>query len=207
MDLENCKIIKDFCSWLVNIFEKSRIKGVIPIIFMFILGLTFISPSYIFINFYKIEIFLAFNLTFENMLSIIILDVLLFWVLFAIGLFRDIELDKDNNFINNGKLSKDVVMTIVLMGVVSICLVTVYGIFRIKGIGVSIKIGIRTLYITILSIAIFYFQSIGRKVLKAIWRQMNGINILIRIFIIMVCWVIFFMIIAIIVGIIIWIVI
>ena len=82
MDSEAVKIIKDIWSHLVNIFEERGIKGVIPIVVLFILILTFISPSYIFINFYKIEIFLEFNLTFENMLSIIILDALNTTVLF-----------------------------------------------------------------------------------------------------------------------------
>ena len=152
-----------FIEYLLNQIKNKGIRGIIPIISIVILGLLFISPSYTFIFFYKRSLFLDYDLII-NVITVVILDILLFLILFVIGSLRDIETDNEGNFIDNGTLSKDIIMTIVLMGVVSIYLVTVYGIYVIAEWSINTIDGVKNLYGVLSIIFLYYFLPIVKKI-------------------------------------------
>lgn len=152
-----------FIEYLLNQIKNKGIRGIIPIISIVILGLLFISHSYTFIFFYKRSLFLDYDLII-NVITVVILDILLFLILFVIGSLRDIETDNEGNFIDNGTLSKDIIMTIVLMGVVSIYLVTVYGIYVIAEWSINTIDGVKNLYGVLSIIFLYYFLPIVKKI-------------------------------------------
>lgn len=165
-DLMGClyKLIK----YLFNETKENKIKDIIPIIAVIILGLIFISPSYIFIFFYKRSLFLQFSIII-NIITIIILDIILFLALFFICSFRNIEVDNQGNIKSKiNSLFEDVVISIFLMGFISILLVIVNGInIIIKWNGTTTK-GVRVLSIILASIFICYFKPLLMKILKSI---------------------------------------
>lgn len=156
--------------YLVNEIKNKGIKGIVHLIYIIILALIFISPSYIFIFFYKINLFLEYNLII-NIMIVLILDMLLFLVLFVIGSLRDIEVDNKFKLIDNGKKSKDIVMTIVLMGVVSIVIILVYSVFLTNDWNINITIGVKTLGITLVVVFLNYVFKIAIKILLVVWNK------------------------------------
>lgn len=171
--------------YLVNEIKNKGIKGIIPLISIIILALIFISPSYTFIFFYKRSLFLDYNLSI-NIMIVLILDMLLFLVLFVIGSLRDIEVNDKFKFIDNGKKFKDVIMTIVLMGVVSIVITLVYSGFLINGWNTNVTLGVKTLFITLAVTFLNYICKIVMKSLLVVWnkRKEKKDNLLCRLLVI-----------------------
>lgn len=150
-----CKLIK----YLVNEVNEKGLKGIIPIIALSILGVMFASPSYLLIFFYKRSLFSEYN-GFINIITIIILDVILFLVLFSICSYENIEVDDEGKFVSKGNnLLKDISKTIYLMGLVSVLLVIVKGISVIIRIttkwSIFAKIGVVFLSVILVGILVY----------------------------------------------------
>ena len=160
-----CELIK----YLINITKEKGIKGAISIISILILGVIFISPSYIFIFFYKRSLFLEYS-EIINIITIIILDIILFLVLFFICSFRNITLNDDNGNIesNDSDMLADIVTTIFLMGSVSIFLVIINVINIIIKSNSTTKIGVIFLCIILGVIFIIYFIPLVKLYFKSI---------------------------------------
>lgn len=156
-------------NYLLNQIEESGIKGLIPAISAIILALIFISPSYILIFFYERSLFSEYNLII-NIMTVLILDTILFLVLFVIGSFRDIKINENGECEDSGKLSKDIVITISLMGGVSVLLTIVYGICTIIKGNSNIAIGVITLAVILVIILVYYILG-AVKILKIILKK------------------------------------
>ena len=141
------KYIDKLIEYLIEEFNDKGIKGIAPIICVILSALVFISPSYIFIVLYKI-----------NLINVLIFDGLLFSVLFVIGSFRGIKIDeKTGKYVDNSSLSKDIIITILLMGLISMCLIIVYGVSVIIQMNDKMIIGIITVGVTLGIIFTYYF--------------------------------------------------
>lgn len=178
--------------YLVNEVKNKGIKGIIPLLSIIILTLIFISPSYTFILFFKRSLFSDYKLII-NIITVLILDIVLFLVLFVIGSLRDIDVvevelngNKELKFIPNGTKTKDVIMTIILMGLVSIVMTLVYAVFLIKELDTNTTTGVITLCITLDIIFLGYILTIMKKATVVIWNRAkeNGVKVLFRILII-----------------------
>lgn len=151
------KYIDKLIEYLIEKFNDKGIKGIAPIICVILSALVFISPSYIFIVLYKINLFKQFNLII-NIINVLIFDGLLFSVLFVIGSFRGIKIDeKTGKYVDNSSLSKDIIITILLMGLISMCLIIVYGVSVIIQMNDKMIIGIITVGVTLGIIFTYYF--------------------------------------------------
>lgn len=163
--------------YLVKQINSKGVLGVTPPISIFILALIFISPSYIFIFFFKRNLFINYTLSI-NIFTVLIFDMLLFLVLFIIGSLRDIEIDINKNnklkFIDKGTSFKDAIMNIMLMGVVSIILTLTNSLFLVMGWIIDVKVGILTLCVILFSIFICYVLAIIKKALLIIWKSRRG---------------------------------
>lgn len=159
-------LFKFIAEYLASEIKENGFKGVIPIIAMLIFGLMFISPAYVFVLFYNMDLFNTCKI-FISIITILVFDTMLFLFLFIICSPRDLNVDEKNRAITdeNCKLSKHVVRTLLLMGFTSICLVGVYGIgIVIKG-GSAVE-GIITLGAILLVIFLYYFLNLEIKFLK-----------------------------------------
>ena len=169
--------------YLVKQINSKGVLGVTPLISIFILALIFISPAYLFILFYKREMYINYSVTI-NIVTVMILDMLLYLVLFFIGALRDIEVEIDEKyypkFHDEGVLIKDVIMTIVLMGVVSIVIILSNSLYIINGDSANLSNGIINLGIILGLIWLGYILGIVVKTIIGIWKRgnENSVNIL-----------------------------
>lgn len=112
----------DFFKFLTQLdqeIKKKGVKGIIPIFSIIILGILYISPAYMFMFFYQRTILLSFPIVI-SILAIIVLDTMLFLVLFFLCSLTSLVV-KENGVISaeHCKISKSVIRSILCMGVIS----------------------------------------------------------------------------------------
>lgn len=164
---------KEFLStvgkYLLDLIDRKGIKVIIYILFAIILILTFISPSYIFIFFYKRSFFLEYDVII-NISTILILDAVLFCALFLIHSIFNIKIDDKWNIVSS-KLSEDIIKTIALMGVVSVFLVIQYGRYVIINGNENTIVGAKNLRIILWCIFGYYILTAIIKVLLSAYKR------------------------------------
>ncbi|AIY82657.1 putative membrane protein [Clostridium baratii str. Sullivan] len=154
-------MVERIISFLGKTLKEDGINGLIPIMTITILALIFISPSYILIFFYKRSLLIENNLII-NIFTILILDTVLFFALFVVGSLRGIK-KVNGKFENQGILLNDIVITIFLMGIISVALLLFCGL-RIILIGdTNIKEGMWILIIILVIIFGYYIIIIYKK--------------------------------------------
>lgn len=177
---------KDLFISISNEVNENGEKGTFYAIFILIGLILFISPGYILMFFYK-ENIVSINYILLNLFSSIIIDSILFGILFIIGLARGIRIPKESkeNIVYKDNILINMVMTIILMGIISAILIFVFAIVRLNKINWISKIGITTFIITtaILSfkyicswIRIYYRFITGKVKYKEAKEKNNKVN-------------------------------
>lgn len=147
---------------ILDITTQKEAKGVIPILGVILGFLLFISPGYTLIFLYKRSLLMQDTVAI-NTVTILIINTLLFVVLFIIGAIRGIKEEK--NATNEIGIVYDIVVTLILMGAISSVLLTVYAVTELIFGDKQLRVGIITISIT-LAIIIFKYQFLWRKVLS-----------------------------------------
>lgn len=142
----------DFIKDINNVINEKGVEEILPIILIIIAIVVYISPGYIILFLYNKHS--SFSL--ENIISMIIIDTMLFIVLFIIGLSRGITNEKDKKLKYESKVLNDIQMTLVLMSVTSVILLFIYLIIRFVSGDYLIKIGLGVLICIVLLISIPY---------------------------------------------------
>jgi hypothetical protein len=178
--------IKDFLISISNEVNDNGEKGIIYAFFILIGFVLFISPGYILMFIYKGNV-ASNSYIVLDLFSAIIIDSILFGVLFIIGLARGIRISKDpkEHIIYKDNILFDILITIILMGIISAVLIFVFAIISLNKINWISKIGIITFIVTaaILSIRyiylwirIFYKFIIGKIKYREAKEKNNKIN-------------------------------
>lgn len=155
----------ELISYLIGEIRNKNPKGIIWIIGMIILTLLFISPAYIFIFFYKRSLLYENNLIIST-ITVLVLNLMLFLVLFLIVSLRDIEYTP-KGFKDSGKLYKDIIRAISFMGGVSMSLMIVQCIRIIMKGDSNVIIGLYTILGAITIIFCYYFINFIVEIRKA----------------------------------------
>lgn len=149
--------IKDFITAINKEISENGGKAVIYSIFILIGGILFFSPGYVLIFFYKVNT-LSNNCIAVNLINTLIIDSILFIIIFISGIIRGVKIPKESKGYIEYKESSliDIVITMMLMSIISFVLIVTYILLSFNKYNYTVRIGIITL-ISTTGIVIFMY--------------------------------------------------
>ncbi|MCE9656251.1 hypothetical protein LPC13_13330 [Clostridium celatum] len=152
---ELLEFIKDFMISIGREINDNEGKGLLSTFFILIGLILFISPGCI-LMFFCNEKVLVNNFISTDLVNILIIDSIIFMVLFVIGLARNIKVPKDmqGNIVYKDDIIISIIKTIASMTIISIVLIVIFTVVNFENIDYVLKVGIITLIITIILLTI-----------------------------------------------------
>lgn len=143
------KYIKDFFVGIFKRFDKDGFKGMEKYILLIGAIILFIGPMVVFSSTFGKKLYIGL-VDYEKIALNIILNTVLFVVLYIVGSIREVDVkDEDRSGFN-------IFMTLILMGIISFFIAISYFIYKGFTESVEVKIGIALLFLFILIIVAHY---------------------------------------------------
>ena len=100
--------------------------------------------------------------------TMIVLDVLLFFIIYLASLVVNIELDEENRLKEREiNILFDIIRVVTILGGISVTLLTIYGVFLAWDSSINVKVGLISLAVLVVSIVAFYGIRL-KKILKSV---------------------------------------
>ncbi|MBP3916968.1 hypothetical protein [Clostridium sp.] len=145
-------MIMEFIKDINNQINEKGFEGILPAILIIIAILVYISPSYIIVFLYNKHSYVSL----ESIISILIMDTILFITLFIVGLSRGIINKKNMKVEYDSKLLNEIQMTLVFMSIISAILLFIYLVIRFISGDYLIRIGLGVVVCSVVVISIPY---------------------------------------------------
>lgn len=148
---ELLEFIKDFILSIGNEINDNEGKGLLSAFFILIGLILFISPGFILMFFFNDKV-LVNNFISIDLFDIIIIDSIIFIILFVIGLARDIKVpeNKEEDIEYEDNIIMNIIKTTGSMAIISIVLIVVFAVVNFRNINFILRVGIIALIITII---------------------------------------------------------
>lgn len=159
-------ILEKVLKYISSKINNEDIKGILQISVLIFLVIIFLSPGYILIFIYKVMERVNSNLMID-ISTMLVLNVLLFFIIYVAGLVMNVELDEENRLKEKEiNIFFDIIRVVTILGGISVTLLSIYGVFAFLDSSINVKVGLISLAVLIISIVAFYGMRL-RKILKS----------------------------------------
>lgn len=160
-------VLEKVLKYISSKIDNEGIKGIFPISVLIFLIIIFLSPGYILIFIYKVMESVNSNLIID-ISTMIVLDVLLFFIIYVASLVMNIELDEENRLKEREiNILFDIIRVVTILGGISVTLLTIYGVFLALDSSINVKVGLISLAALVVSIVAFYGMRL-KRILKSV---------------------------------------
>lgn len=160
-------VLEKVLKYISSKIDNEGIKGIFTISVLIFLIIIFLSPGYILIFIYKVMESVNSNLIID-ISTMIVLDVLLFFIIYLASLVVNIELDEENRLKEREiNILFDIIRVVTILGGISVTLLTIYGVFLAWDSSINVKVGLISLAVLVVSIVAFYGIRL-KKILKSV---------------------------------------